>query len=82
MIDSSRVGRYKVYYYLRMTKQCIERTKSDLDYQRVFPDVSSLANIWNMSDDESDEEESTSKDSILYYENICFVISSLWNKRE
>ena len=35
-----------------------------------------------MSDEESDEEESTSKDSILYYENIFFVISSLWNKRE
>ena len=35
-----------------------------------------------MSDDQSDEEESISKDSILYYENICFVISILWNKME
>ena len=35
-----------------------------------------------MSDDKSDEEESTSKNLTLYYENICFVISSLWNKRE
>ena len=52
----------KVYYYYRMTKQCIEKTKSDLDYQRVLPDVSSLANIRNTSDDEGDEEEPTSKD--------------------
>ena len=45
-----------------MTKQCIEKTKSDLDYQKVFPDVSSQANICNTSDDESDEEDPTSKD--------------------
>ena len=30
----------------------------------------------------SDEEDPTSKDSILYSENICFIISSLCNKRE
>ena len=71
----------KVYYYLRITKQCIEKTKSDLDYQRVFPDISSPANIWNMSDDKNDEEESISNDCTLYYENVCFVISSLWNER-
>ena len=35
-----------------------------------------------MSDDKSDEEESISNDCTLYYENICFVISSLWNERE
>ena len=38
-----------------------------------------------MSDDESDEDEPTvptSRDSILYSENICFFISNLWNKRE
>ena len=35
-----------------------------------------------MSDDESDEEESMSKYCTLYSENICFVISSLWNERE
>ena len=58
------------------------RKKSDLDYQRVFPDISSSANIWNMSDDESDEEESISNYFTLYSENICFVISSLWNERE
>ena len=32
----------------------------DIYYLRVFPDISSPANIWNMYDDESDEEESTS----------------------
>ena len=72
----------KVYYYSRMKKHCIEKTKSDIDYQRVFPKVSSLANICNTSNDESDEEEPTLKDSILYYENISFVIYNLWNKRE
>ena len=65
-----------------MTKQCIKKTKSYLDYQRGFPEVSSLANIWNTSDDESDEEDPTLKGSIFYYENICFVIFKLWNKRE
>ena len=65
-----------------MTKQCIEKTKSDLVYQKDFPEVSSFANIWITSDDKSAEEESTSNNSTLYYENICFVISSLWNKRE
>ena len=52
----------KVYYYSIITKQCIKKKKADLDYQRVFPDVSSLANICNTYDDESDEEEPTSKD--------------------
>ena len=31
-------------------------------------------------DDESDEEESISNDCTLYSDNICFVISNLWNK--
>ena len=65
-----------------MTKQCIEKKKSDLDYQIVSPDILSPANIWNMSDDKSDEEESILNDCTLYYENICFFISSLWNERE
>ena len=81
LADSNLVGMEKVYYYSRMTKQCIEKTKSDLDYQRVFPDISSPENIWNMSDYKSDEEESISNDCTLYSENICFVISSLWNER-
>ena len=36
---------------------------SDLVYQRVFPGISSLDNIWNDSDDKSDKEESISNDS-------------------
>ena len=70
------------YYYLKITKQFIEKTRSDLDYQRVFPDISSPASIWNMSDDESDEEESISNGFTLYPENICFVVYSFWNERE
>ena len=65
-----------------MTKQCIEKKKPDLDYQKIFPDIFSLANIWNMSDDESNEEESILKNLTLYFENICFVISNFWNKRD
>ena len=72
----------KFYYCSRITKRCIEKKKSDLDYQRVFPDISSPANIWNISDDKIYEEESISNHFTLYYENICFVISSLWNKRK
>ena len=48
----------------------------------MFPEISSSANIWNISDDESNEEESISNDCTLYSEHICFVISSLWNERE
>ena len=58
------------------------RKKFDLDYQRVLPDISSPVNIWNISDDESDEGESISNDCTLYSENICFVISRLWNVME
>ena len=53
-----------------MKKQCIEKPKLDLDYQRVFLEVSSYANIWITSDDESEEDEPTvppSKDS-----SFCF----------
>ena len=62
-----------------MTKQCIKKTKLDLDYQRVFPEISSYANIWNTSDDKSEEDEptvSTSKDLILYSQ--CTFLS-FWN---
>ena len=65
-----------------MTNQCIDKTKSDLDYQRVFPDTLSPSNIWNIFDDDIYEVESISNDFTLYYEDICFVISILWNKRE
>ena len=35
-----------------------------------------------MSDEECDEEDSISNYCTLYSENICFVISILWNERE
>ena len=85
LADSNLAGMDKVYYYSRITKQCIEKTKLDLDYQRGFPEVSSFASIWITSDDKSDEDEPTvptSKDSMLYSENICYFISNLWNKGE
>ena len=64
--DSNLAGMDKVYYYSRMTKQCIEKKKSDLDHHRVFTKVSSFANIWNKSDDKSDEEEPISNYCTLY----------------
>ena len=85
LADSNLAGMEKLYYYSIITKQSIVKTKLDLDCQRVFPEISSYANIWNTSDDKSDDDEPTvptSKDSILYSENICYVISNLWNKRE
>ena len=45
------------YYYSRMTKQCIEKQISDIYYKKLIPDINSTANIWNMSDDEIDEED-------------------------
>ena len=65
-----------------MTKHLIEKTKSDLDYQIIFPDILSPDNIWNMYDGESDEEESMSNDFTLYSEKICSLIFSLCNERE
>ena len=64
-----------------MTNQCIDKTISDIDYQKIFPYILSPANIWNESDDESDEEESLSNDYTEYSENICFFISKFWNLR-
>ena len=52
LADSNLAGMDKVYYYSRMTKKCIEKKKLDLDYQRVFLETSSYANIWITSDDE------------------------------
>ena len=49
-----------------------------MDYQKLFPDTNSSANIWNMYDGESDEEDSSSNNYTDYSENICFVISKLW----
>ena len=59
LVDSNLAVMDKVYYYSRMTKQCIEKTKLDLDYQRVFPEISSYANTWNTSSDKSNEDEPT-----------------------
>ena len=72
----------KFYYNQRITKQCIEKTIYDIDYQILFPDISSPANIWNGSDDKIDKEESISNYCTLYSDNICFVISNLWNEKE
>ena len=38
-----------------MKNKCTEKTISDVDYKKLLPDINSTANIWNMSDDESDE---------------------------
>ena len=65
-----------------MTKQCIEKKKSDIYYQEPFPDILSPANIWNILDDESNEEESSSNDYTWFTDNICLVISKLCNERE
>ena len=82
LADSNHAGMDKVYYYLIMTKQCIEKLISDIDYQILFPDISSPANIWNESDDKSDEDDSISNDCTLYSDNICVIISNLRNERE
>ena len=58
LADSTLAGMDKFYYYSIMTKQCIYKTISDIDYQRLFPDILSPANIWNESDEKSDEEDS------------------------
>ena len=58
-----------------MTTQCIDKILYDIDYQRLFPDITSTANILNESDEKIDEEDSISNDCTLYSENICFVIS-------
>ena len=73
LADSNHAGTEKVYYYLRITKQCIEK-KIDIDYQELFPEISSSWNVWNKSDDKSDEEESSSNDYTEYSDNICFLI--------
>ena len=70
-----------VYYYLRMEKQFIKKI-SGIDYKKPFPNVNPTANLWNMSDDESDEEESISNNHTDYSENLCFVISKLWIERD
>ena len=78
MADSNHAIMDKFYYYSIITKQCIDKTIYDIGYQKLFPDISSPTNIWNMSDDESDEEDSLSNYYTEYSDHICFVISKLW----
>ena len=82
LTDSNNSGMEKFYYYSRITKQCIEKTISDIDYKKLFPDILSQTNIWNDSDNESDEEDSLSNGYTEYLDNIYFVISKLWNRIE
>ena len=82
LADSNISGMERVYYYSRMIKQYIEKTISDIDYQRLLPDILSPNNIWNESDDKSDEEESISKYCTFYSDSIFFVVSSFFNERE
>ena len=58
------------------------KKKPDIDYQRLFPDILSPVNIWNKSDDESDEEESISNDCNFYSDNICFFNIKLVELKE
>ena len=53
-----------------MTKQCIEKKRSDIDYQKLFSDISSPDNLWNESDEESEKEESVSNDYTERWKNI------------
>ena len=45
LTDSNIAGIDTIYYYSRMTKQFIEETTSDIDYQILFPDILSPTNI-------------------------------------
>ena len=74
LADSNHAGIDKVYYFSRMTKQCIEETLSGIDYQELFPDISYPDNICNMSDDKGYEEDSSSNYYAGFTDNICLVI--------
>ena len=45
LVDSNLAGMETFYYYSRMTKQGIEKEKSDLDYQIVLPEILLYANL-------------------------------------
>ena len=49
-----------------MNKQCNEKPISDIGYNILFPDISSPTNIWNMSDEKSDEEDLLSNNYTKY----------------
>ena len=64
-----------------MNNQCVEKKISDIDYQELLQDISSLDNIWYMYYEEIDEEESSPNDYTGYIDNICFFKSKLWIER-
>ena len=45
-----------------MTKNCIDKIISDIDYNKISPDINLTANICNIYGDKSDGEESLSND--------------------
>ena len=74
LTDSNHAGMEIVYYCSRMTKQRIGKIISDIDCQELFPEILSPANIWNISDYECDEEESSSNYYTGFTDYICLVI--------
>ena len=51
LVDSNRAGMDKFYYYSIMTRKFIDNTISDIDYHKLFPDLSSPTNAWNKLDE-------------------------------
>ena len=51
LADSNHAETETVYYYFIITKQCIEKIISYIDYQKLFPYILSPANIRNESYD-------------------------------
>ena len=52
LADSNHVGTEIFYYYPRIKNYCIEKTISTIDYNKLFPEINSTANIWEIYDDE------------------------------
>ena len=74
LVDSNNAIMYIFYYYLRMTKQCINKIISYIYYKEIFPNINSTANICNMYEDEIGEEESLSKDHTDYSKiSVCHI---------
>ena len=66
-----------------MTKQCIQKTSSNIDNKVQFSDFNSTDNVWNLSDYEFDEKQSLRIDhaeflNTDYSENLNYVISNTW----
>ena len=47
-------------------QEVMDKVHYYIDYKKILPDTILTYNIWNMSDDESDEEESLSNDYTDY----------------